>query len=89
MSRTALIEAARGDRPLDLVIRGGELLNVYTGELYPADIGIFGDQIAVVDRGSRIGLTGAADLDARGIQIVTVCADTAGQVRAGRFRALH
>jgi len=30
-----------------------------------------------------------ADLDARGIQIVTVCADTAGQVRAGRFRALH
>jgi adenine deaminase len=76
MSRTPLIEAARGDGPLDLVIRGGELLNVYTGELYPADIGIFGDRIAVVDRGSRIGLTGAAELDARGTVAIPGLIDT-------------
>jgi adenine deaminase len=76
MSRTPLIEAARGDRPLDLVIRGGELLNVYTGELYPADIGIFGDRIAVVDRGSLIGLTGAAELDARGTIAIPGMIDT-------------
>ena len=28
MTRTSLVEAARGDRPLDLVIRGGDMLNV-------------------------------------------------------------
>lgn len=76
MSRTALVEAARGDRPLDLVIHGGELLNVYTGELYPADIGIFGDRIAVVDRGGRLGLAGAAELDARGMVAIPGMIDT-------------
>jgi len=49
MTRTSLVEAARGDRPLDLVIRGCDMLNVYTGEVYPADIGIFGDRVAVID----------------------------------------
>jgi adenine deaminase len=67
MTRTALVEAARGDRQLDLVIRGGALLNVYTGEVYPADIGIFGDRIAVVDRERQLGLSGAAELDAQGL----------------------
>ena len=45
MTRQALVEAARGDRPLDLVIRGSALLNVYTGEVYRADIGLFGNRI--------------------------------------------
>ncbi len=76
MSRTRLVEAARGDRPLDLVIRGGELLNVYTGELYPADIGIFGDRIAVIDRERRMGLAGAAELDARGAIAIPGMIDT-------------
>ena len=48
MTGAALVEAARGDRQLDLLIRGGQMLNVYTGEIYPADIGIFADRIAVV-----------------------------------------
>jgi adenine deaminase len=76
MSRTPLVEAARGDRPLDLVIRGGELLNVYTGEVYPADIGIFGDRVAVVDRGGQLGLTGAAEIDARGQVAIPGMIDT-------------
>jgi adenine deaminase len=76
MSRTPLVEAARGDRPLDLVIRGGELLNVYTGELYPADIGVFGDRISVVDRGGQLGLDGLAELDARGTVAIPGMIDT-------------
>ncbi len=67
MTRTALVEAARGDRQLDLVIRGGLLLNVYTGEIYPADIGIFGDRIAIIDKEQQLGLSGAAVLDAQGL----------------------
>jgi adenine deaminase len=48
VDRRALIEAARGDRPLDLEIRNVSLVNVFTCEIYPVDIGIFGERIAVV-----------------------------------------
>ena len=48
MSRAELIEAARGDRHLDLVIKNVKLINVFTCEIYPADIGVYGNRIAVV-----------------------------------------
>lgn len=67
MTRQALIEAARGDRPLDLVIRGGEIVNVFTGEIARADIGIYEDRIAVVDFDGAFGLTARDELDARGL----------------------
>src|SRR5262249_32660459 len=63
-------------RQLDLVIREGRLLNVYTGELYPADIGIFGDRIAVVDKDRQLGLRGAAEIDARGLIAIPGFIDT-------------
>ncbi|MGN6758299.1 MAG: adenine deaminase [Thermomicrobiales bacterium] len=74
--RRPLVEAARGDRPLDLVLRGGALLNVYTGETYPADIGIYGDRIAVVDRERRWGLTGREEVDATGLTAIPGFVDT-------------
>jgi adenine deaminase len=76
MTRTALVEAALGVRPLDLVIRGGALLNVYTGEVYAADIGIFGDRIAVIDKEQQLGLRGAAEFDARGLIAIPGFIDT-------------
>ena len=48
MNRIELIEAARGDRPLDLLIANVNLINVFTCEIYPADIGVYGDRVAVV-----------------------------------------
>ena len=51
MSRSELIEAARGDRPLDLLIKNVNLINVFTTEIYPADIGIYGERIALVRAG--------------------------------------
>lgn len=48
MNRSELIAAALGRRPLDLVIRDVQLVNVYTGEIYPADIGIYQGYIAHV-----------------------------------------
>src|SRR6516165_9621240 len=74
--RRTLVEAARGDRALDLVIRGGTLANVFTGELYPADVGISGDRIAVVDREAQFGLEGTYVLDARGLTICPGLIDT-------------
>ena len=76
MTRQALVEAARGDRTLDLVIRGGEMVNVYTGEIVRADIGIYGDRIAVVDFGCVFGLTAREELDARGLIAVPGFVDT-------------
>lgn len=76
MTRRALVEAARGDRPLDLVIRGGEMVNVYTGEIARADIGIFGDRVAVVDFGGALGLDGREELDARGLIAMPGFVDT-------------
>ena len=35
MNRLALIEAARGIRPLDLAITNVQLVNVFTCEIYP------------------------------------------------------
>src|SRR3989442_12304126 len=64
--RRALVEAARGDRPLDLVIRGGQLVNVFTDEIQPADVGIFGDRIAVVDVGRAYRLEAPAGIRAHG-----------------------
>ncbi|MGI8856105.1 MAG: adenine deaminase [Thermomicrobiales bacterium] len=76
MTRQTLVEAARGDRSLDLVIRGGEMVNVYTGEIARADIGIFGERIAVVDFGGAFGLTGREEINARGLIAMPGFVDT-------------
>jgi adenine deaminase len=47
-SRRALTAVARGQAPADLYLRGGTLLNVYTGELYPAHVATRGERIAYV-----------------------------------------
>jgi len=51
-----LIKAARGAIPVDLLIRGVNYLNLFTGEIYKASIGVFGDRIAYVVEGSPEGL---------------------------------
>lgn len=75
-SRDALVAAARGDAPLDRVIRGGQIVNVYTGEIYRADIGILGDRIAIVDKDGILGLTAPDVIDARGFIAVPGLIDT-------------
>jgi adenine deaminase len=46
--RRRLTAVARGQAPADLYLRAGTLLNVYTGELYPANVAIQGERIAYV-----------------------------------------
>ncbi|TAK36547.1 MAG: adenine deaminase [Chloroflexota bacterium] len=61
-----LIEVAQGRRPADLVIRGGTVVNVYSGELLPANVAVCGRRIAYV--GPREDLIGPRTtiLDATG-----------------------
>ena len=42
------LAVARGDEPADLVIAGGRVLSVFTGELLDADVAIAGEHVAGV-----------------------------------------
>lgn len=57
IERRRLTEVARGAAPADLYVRGGTLLNVYTGELYPANVATRGERVAYV--GLRDDMVGA------------------------------
>jgi adenine deaminase len=46
MEKSDVIRAAMGVRPFDLAVRNIQLVNVFTEEIYPSDIGIAGDTIA-------------------------------------------
>ncbi|MBW1804392.1 MAG: amidohydrolase family protein, partial [Deltaproteobacteria bacterium] len=64
--REELVLVAKGELPADLVIQNGTLVNVDTGETYPADVAVKGYRIAAVgDVGYTIG-TDTQIVDARG-----------------------
>jgi adenine deaminase len=48
MADLGLLDVALGRAPADLVITGGRLVNVFTEEIYPADVAVSGSTIAVV-----------------------------------------
>lgn len=53
-----LVEVAAGRRPADIYLDGATLLNVYSGELYPANVAIAAGRIAYV--GLHRGMIGPA-----------------------------
>ena len=61
MKLSRLIKIARGEEPADLVIKGGQIVNVLSGEIYSADIALCGEVIAGVG-----DYSGPNELDARG-----------------------
>lgn len=54
---TNRIAAARGDDPADLLLTNLQLVNVYTGEIYPTKIAIKGDRIVGVGEGYAAAAT--------------------------------
>ncbi|MBN1287258.1 MAG: adenine deaminase [Anaerolineae bacterium] len=50
-----LIETARGDAPADLLLTNAQLVNVFTGEIYPTDIAVKRSRVAALGRGYRAG----------------------------------
>lgn len=48
ISSRRLIEVARGKEPGDLLLRGGRIINVFSGEILKADLLVCGDTIAAV-----------------------------------------
>jgi hypothetical protein len=47
------IAVARGDEPADLVLSGGRVLSVFTGELLETDVAVVGQHVAGVGAGYR------------------------------------
>ena len=68
--RARLTAVARGARAADRYVQGGVLLNVYTGELYSANVAIAGERIAYV--GPRDDMVGRRTevIDAGGATLV-------------------
>lgn len=56
------IEAARGLHPVELILRGGTLVNVLSGELYQSDVAIHGGRVV----GLGEGYTGREEVDCTG-----------------------
>ena len=45
------IAVARGDEPADLLLSGGRVLSVFTGEFLEADVAIVGQHVAGIGPG--------------------------------------
>jgi len=71
MNRTSLVNAALGKVPADLVIIGGELVNVESAEVESkVDIAIKGDRVALVGDAKHCVGAGTQVIDARGKYIL-------------------
>ena len=57
MRPSALLAAARGEQPADLLLRNGRVVNVLSGEIEEADVALFGGRIAGVGAGYTAGET--------------------------------
>jgi adenine deaminase len=62
---TQLVRVARGDAPADLVLRHAQLVNVYSGEIYPADVAVYGARIAAIGEGYQ----GQEEIDLEGAHL--------------------
>jgi adenine deaminase len=62
--RRELIQVARGRQPADLVLRNGRLINVFSNEIYPADVAVHRGRIAGIGAPGAYG--GAREVDLKG-----------------------
>lgn len=53
-SRKAWIEVSLGERPADQYLRGGKVLNVFSGELLKENIALYGDRIIYVGTSEKM-----------------------------------
>lgn len=59
------IAVARGEKKADLVLKNGQLINVFTAEVYPAEVAVFKDRIAGIGE-----YAGEKEIDLNGRYIV-------------------
>ena len=67
-----IIQQGRGTEPADLVLKGGQVLDLVTGALVPGDVAICGDTIA----GIGADYSGRKEIDVAGLTLVPGFIDT-------------
>jgi adenine deaminase len=101
--RQGLTAVARGHAVADLYVRGGPLLDVYTGELYPANVAIKGERVAyvglrddmvgpatrVIDASERVRCPGYIDPHVRPAHLITPSAMARHIVPLGTTTAIR
>ena len=87
--RKALIDAAAGRRELDLVVRGVSVVNVFTGEVRPGDIGISGGRIAHVTGPGEPPLAGREMVDRPDWFAIPGLIDTHVHIESSMITARH
>src|SRR5699024_3364066 len=69
IERKNIIAAARGEGPMDIVIRGPQLINVFNAEMYQADSGVTEDRFAAIapyENGQpTFKMVGESEIDAK------------------------
>lgn len=76
MRRRELVKVAIGEENADLVIKGGKLINVYTDEIYYADIAVKGDRIAFIGNVDKVIGKNTLEINAEGKYISPGFIDT-------------
>ena len=66
-TRKEAAAGARGEQPFDLAILNVQLVNVFTAEIYAADIGIVGERFAYVERAGANPLQARRVIDGSGL----------------------
>src|SRR5262249_2956442 len=66
--RRRLIQVARGKQPAEIVFRNGQVVNVFSNEIYPADIAVVGGRIAGIGKPGAYG--GTREIDVGGQYLV-------------------
>lgn len=84
--RQHLIQVALGKHPADLVIRGGKLVNVYTGEILEGlDIAVAGERIALVGDASPCIGPDTEIVDAEGAYLAPGFVDAHYHIESSRL----
>ncbi|MDD3655094.1 MAG: adenine deaminase C-terminal domain-containing protein [Desulfotomaculaceae bacterium] len=64
-----LLDVSAGRREADLYLKGGSLVNVLSGEIYPANIAVWQDKIAYVGESEKMVGENTKIIDARGFYL--------------------
>lgn len=88
--RSCLVDAAAGRIPCDLRVVNCRMVNVVTGEIYPAEVSIFHQWIASVDMPGRCGLPAPRQtFDAEGAYLFPGFIDTHVHVESTMMTPAH
>lgn len=84
-----LVASARGDAPIDLSIENVMLVNVFSGEIYPAAIGITGDRIVHVTAPGVTVLEANKRIDGKGRYAIPGLIDTHVHIEVSMLTPSH